>query len=192
MVITIPASATLSVAEISEAITSLSAGGLLRLRKIANKYSLGRIDSDDLLHDAFVSALEGRRKCPRDIDIFRFLAGTMQSLASSKFKTLSHLPEILSISTHTDEDSPVIDPPSERPNSDQLLISEQEAVAIHSAVLTLFGGDEIAKVIIEGDMEGMDSSELLELTGLDKVTYASKRRLIRRRIENAYPEGWKS
>ncbi len=57
--------------------------------------------------------------------------------------------------------------------------------------MSLFDGDEMAQIIIKGDMEGVDAKELYDLTGLDKTAYASKRRLIRRRIEHAYPEGWK-
>lgn len=191
MVIPIPASSTLSVAEISEAISLLSDADLLRLSKISKRFSFGRIDPDDLLQEAFTSVLEGRRKCPRVIDIIRFLAGAMRSLASSQFKSLSNSPELHIISTLTDDDNSGIELPTETPNADQILISEQEAAAIHSAIISLFDDDEIANLIIEGVMEGMDASELCELTGLDKIAYASKRRLIRRRIEKAYPEGWK-
>jgi len=190
MVIPISASATFSVVEISDAISLLSEADWLRLGKISKRFSFGRIDPDDLLQEAFASVLEGRRKCPHDIDIVRFLAGAMRSLASSQFKSLSHSPELHFISTLTDDENPGIDLPTETPNAAQTLISEQEVAAIHSAIMLLFSDDEIAKLIIEGDMEGMDASELYELTGLDKIAYASKRRLIRRRIDKAYPEGW--
>lgn len=190
MVIPIPASATFSVVEISDAISLLSESDWLRLGKISKRFSFGRIDPDDLLQEAFASVLEGRRRCPRDIDIVRFLAGAMRSLASSQFKSLSHSPELHIISTLTDDENSGIDLPTEIPNAAQTLISEQEMAAIHSAIMSLFSDDEIAKLIIEGDMEGMDASELYELTGLDKIAYASKRRLIRRRIDKVYPEGW--
>jgi DNA-directed RNA polymerase specialized sigma24 family protein len=188
---TVPVTSTLSEKEVAEAIASLSDEGLLRLRKIANRCSHGIIDPDDLLQEAFTSALEGRRICPRDIDVVRFLAEAIRSLASSGFKSLSRSHEVHIIPMHGDDDCPEIDFPSEIPNADQLLISDQEATAIHSAVLSLFNDDEIAQVIVEGDMDEMDASELYELTGLNKKAYASKRRLIRRRIDKAYPEGWK-
>lgn len=37
----------------------------------------------------------------------------------------------------------------------------------------------------------MTAEELRELTGLSLTAYNSKRRLIRRRIDNAFPQGWK-
>jgi RNA polymerase sigma-70 factor (ECF subfamily) len=40
-------------------------------------------------------------------------------------------------------------------------------------------------------MENLNADELRELTGLDKTAYDSKLKLIRRRIDNKYPEGWK-
>ena len=40
-------------------------------------------------------------------------------------------------------------------------------------------------------MEEMTAEEMRELTGLDKTGYDSKRKLIRRRIDKQYPEGWK-
>ena len=59
-------------------------------------------------------------------------------------------------------------------------------------LLSLFEDDEIAQVILEGMMEGIEGEELQELTDLDNTAYQSKRRLIRRRINRKYPEGWTS
>jgi hypothetical protein len=67
----------------------------------------------------------------------------------------------------------------------------KETAAIHSAILSLFADDEIARLIVEGDMDDMEACEIRDLTGLDEKAYASKRRLIRRRIDKAYPKGWK-
>jgi RNA polymerase sigma-70 factor (ECF subfamily) len=39
--------------------------------------------------------------------------------------------------------------------------------------------------------EGIEGEELRELTELDMTGYATKRRLIRRRIDKAFPQGWK-
>jgi hypothetical protein len=40
-------------------------------------------------------------------------------------------------------------------------------------------------------MEELTVDEMRELTGLDKIAYDSKRKLIRRRIDKQYPGGWK-
>ena len=59
-------------------------------------------------------------------------------------------------------------------------------------LLSLFEDDEIAQVILEGMMEGIDGEELWKLTDLDMTAYQSKRRLIRRRIDKRFPRGWTS
>ena len=44
--------------------------------------------------------------------------------------------------------------------------------------------------MVDGIMEGMDGEELRAFTELDKTAFASKRKLIKRRIEKAFPDGW--
>jgi RNA polymerase sigma-70 factor (ECF subfamily) len=39
-------------------------------------------------------------------------------------------------------------------------------------------------------MDGIDGEELRALCELDVTAYNSKRRLVRRRIEKAFPKGW--
>jgi DNA-directed RNA polymerase specialized sigma24 family protein len=186
-----PAASHLTQTEIDEEISSISDAGWIRLRKVAVKYSYGRINPDDLLQEAFLSALEGRRKCPKDIDIIKFLAEAMRSLSSSEIKSLKSKPALQIISTSEDNDNQSTDIPDLGPTSEQIVISGQESVEIKSTILSLFSDDEIAQVIVEGDMEGMASSEIQDISGLDKKAFASKRRLIRRRIDRAFPEGWK-
>lgn len=41
-------------------------------------------------------------------------------------------------------------------------------------------------------MDEMEGIELRELVGLSEKDLATKRRFIRRRIDAAYPNGWKS
>lgn len=189
-----PGKPALSVQEMNEALSSLSDADLIRLDRIAKRYCRGRINPNDLVQQAFVAALDGSRNCPRDIGVIAFLAGTMRSLASSWFKSLTRSSELQMLSTSDDdcdEISVYLDKPTAEPNAAQQLISEQEATAIRTAILSLFADDELARLIVEGDMEEMDAIELRELTGLAGTAYNSKRRLIRRRIGKAYPEGWK-
>jgi DNA-directed RNA polymerase specialized sigma24 family protein len=191
MAIVFTASTTFSVTEIDEAISSMPAAGLIRLSKVAVAFGRGVIDPDDLLHEAFLSALEGRRKCPRDVDVVRFLAQAMRSIACNHLKSLSQLPEIYSISTGNNDDEVGLDPACGRPNAEETVISDQEVVEIKSVILSLFKDDEMAHIMVEGSMEGMEAEDLYDLTHLDKTAFASKRRLIRRRIDGAFPEGWK-
>jgi hypothetical protein len=71
-----------------------------------------------------------------------------------------------------------------------VLAGEQEAHRIRHAVIDLFAEDPVAQVMVEGMMEDMEGEELREVTGLTKIGFASKRRLIRRRVDQAFPHGW--
>lgn len=180
--------------ETRQALSELSDADMLRLGKISSRFSRGRIDPDDLLQRAFVTVLSGSRKWPRDIDLMCFMVGTIRSLASSQFKSLNRSPELHLVGAadnEPEEDLMETTMPDLDPNAEQGLISEQETKAICEAILQLFDKDEIAQVIVEGHMDGIPAADLRELTGLDQKSYNSKRRLIRRRIDSAYPEGWK-
>jgi RNA polymerase sigma-70 factor (ECF subfamily) len=58
-------------------------------------------------------------------------------------------------------------------------------------MLGLFPDDQQARDLLDGIMEGYEGEELRALTDLDEISFASKRRLIRRRIDKHYPKGWK-
>jgi hypothetical protein len=81
--------------------------------------------------------------------------------------------------------------PDPCPTAETLMIEAEEDARFRSAMLNLFEDDPEARDIVEGKIEGMDAEELRELTGLDKKGYASKLRLIRRRTDKAFPQGWK-
>jgi len=81
--------------------------------------------------------------------------------------------------------------PDPAPNAEALIVSEEDATRIRRAILALFDDDPQARDIVEGTKEEMTAEELRDLTGLSQTAYNSKRRLIRRRIDNAFPQGWK-
>ena len=65
----------------------------------------------------------------------------------------------------------------------------QQTQFIKQVILDLFEDDLVAQTIVEGDMDGIEGEELRSLTGLDLKAFASKRRLIRRRINGKFPKG---
>jgi hypothetical protein len=79
----------------------------------------------------------------------------------------------------------------DRPNVEQEQIAAENQVERREAVLALFDDDPTARDLAEGVMAGMTKEELRELTGLDETAYASKRKLIRRRFNAAFPKGLK-
>jgi DNA-directed RNA polymerase specialized sigma24 family protein len=146
-------------------------------------------DAEDVMQDALERAVEGGRQCPRDISIFTFLAGAMRSISGDERKARTRRAEIHLVA---EDGSLVVDPIDDQPNAAEAAQSREAAEGIKQAVLDLFEDDLAAQAIVEGDMDGIEGEELRELTGLDAKAFASKRRLVRRRIDRAYPKGWKS
>lgn len=193
-----PEHALLSRTEIALAIRGLSDAGLLRLRKIARTFARNcPLEADDLLQEAFTRAVAGTRLCPRHVDVIRFLAEAMHSIASDSTKARRRQEQaqaknpvlrLVPIAAGARDDDPRL---QDAPSPEDVAASEEEAAGIKAAVLDLFADDLIAQTIVEADMEGMKAEEIRDLSGLDKVSYASKRRLIRRRLDQAFPDGWK-
>jgi DNA-directed RNA polymerase specialized sigma24 family protein len=73
----------------------------------------------------------------------------------------------------------------------EAMIRDEDDRAVQQAIVALFADDETAQIIVEGMMDGLEGEELRELCGLNQRAYASERRMIRRRIDKAYPKGWK-
>ena len=192
-----PEHASLSRTEIAEAIRGLPKAGWHRLRKIACVYArTSPLEADDLLQEALSRAIAGTRQCPARVDVVRFLAEAMRSIASDSVKGAQRQQEAQAghsvlrlVPSVGDEDA---DPLADySPTPEEALAAEQEAARIKGAVLRLFDDDLIAQTIIEGDMEDMEAEEIRALTCLDKVAFASKRRFIRRRIDQAFSKGGK-
>jgi len=190
-----PRRTTLSRDEIAEAIRGLSDVDLVRLRRVAEAYARNcPLEPEDLLQEAFVRAVAGTRRCPRRVDVVRFLAEAMRSIASDSAKGRRrqevHLAKFPALQPWTADavDDRFL---SERaPSLDEVRASEEEVARAIAEILNLFPDDVIAQTILKGDMAEMKAEEIRALTGLDKVGFASKRRRIRRRIDRTYPKGW--
>lgn len=180
----------LSPAEIETAINQLSQADFSRLRKFAGLRSrAGPMVADDLLQEAFVRALDVSRKCPRHVDIIRFLDGVMRSIASDAVKAQNRRPPELQLvpASAGDNDLPLFDPPDPRASAEDEIAVAQ----IRREVIALFEDDLEAQTITEGMMDGMEGEELRSCTGLDEKAFATKRRLVRRRLDKAFPKGRK-
>ncbi len=179
--------------EIAAAIRSLTAADLARLKMVARKYAFGRpIEPDDLLQEAYARALDSRA-CPLHVDVVKFLAEAMRSIAHGEAEKVEHKVTLVPIAkTGGPYDANSIK--DEADDAETRMIAAQRAercIATHAAVIALFDDDPTAQLVLEGMMEEMTTEEMRELTGLDKTGYDSKRKLIRRRIDKQYPEGWK-
>lgn len=167
--------------EVEDAIRGLSDANWIRLKSCANFYARTSLGSDDLLQEAFCRALEDdRRKCPVDVDIVRFLAQAMRSIAHGEHEKLSN--RLINESESIDN-LPV-------KATENIFIDDETADNITTKIMSLFDDDLLAKEIIEGLMVGLNAAEIRELTDIDKTSYESKRRLIRRRVTKHFPNGW--
>jgi DNA-directed RNA polymerase specialized sigma24 family protein len=178
-------------AEIAAAIRAFTPAQWSRLRSVAALYSIGRpMEAEDLLQEAFRLALDGERKCPVAIDVVRFLAEAMRSIANGELKKARRGLVLVPRPHPGRPETPVPEPPDSSPNAEQqreAAEDEAEEDARHERqrqqIIGLFADDTAAQVIVEGLIEGMRGEDLRALTDLDQTAYQSKRRLIRRRIE---------
>jgi DNA-directed RNA polymerase specialized sigma24 family protein len=187
-----PVNAYLSAAEVLAAIHALGPKDLSRLRSIARRMArFTPIEPDDLVQDALCRTMSGDRVCPTNVGIVHFLFGVMRSIVSDAAKAHDRHPEVqLEPLTAGGQDWPSDTVGTE----DELIASEDKktvtkrVTATREQVLGLFDDDPVAQVLAEGIMEGLEGEELRSLTELDKTAFASKRKLINRRLDKAFPE----
>lgn len=183
--------ATRSRDDITLAIRAFTPADWARLKLVARKYAFRRaMEADDLLQEAMLRALDSRN-CPAHVDVVRFLAEAMRSIAHSEAEKAEHRSVLTAVPKTGDPLGDALAVPDPAVTAEANMIGEEAAGVIRQAILTLFDDDPQARDIVEGDMEEMTAAELRELTGLDQTAYNSKRRLIRRRLNIACPQGWK-
>jgi RNA polymerase sigma-70 factor (ECF subfamily) len=150
------------------------------------------MSAEDLLQEAFLRALnEDGRKCPVGIDVVKFLAEAMRSIANGEGEKIRAVAVLVPIGTHDNGDDQAYQVADGTPSTEDRLVSNEETVQRRQDLLAIFEDDEAARDIVDGTIEGMSTDEMRELTGLGKTAYDSKRKLIRRRIDKRYPDGWK-
>ncbi len=178
--------------EIEATISGFSLADWARLRKAARIYSSATMEAGDLLQEAVTRAL-CTRECPADVDVIRFLAQAMRSIAHAEKAKMKHVAELVAVAQTGDADEGVnLQDEGEGPET--VLISMQAAANYRStfnAIRSLFADDPVARDVLDGRLEELTPQEIQELTGISKTGYESKMKLIRRRIEKAYPKGWK-
>ena len=188
------AASTRSRDEIAAAIRAFTPADWARLKRVAAKYAFARpVSPDDLIQEAFLRALD-TRVCPADVDVVKFLAEIIRSVADGEAEKIEHKAKLVPIANTGGPGDLVYDIADEASDAEALLLEAEHAercVAAHAGLITLFDDDPTAQLILEGMMDDMEGEELRELTGLDKVAYDSKRRAVRRKIAKHYPNGWK-
>ena len=177
--------------EVKRSISALTAVDWLRLHKVARALCRdAAFQADDLLQEAFQRALDGTRQCARTLDIIPFLAGVMRSIASDWRKARKRRPEMSLVTATGRLQEVVLQVRDHGCVADEVLVGNEEAARLQQAIFALFADDAVAQRLLEGIMDGLTGAQLRSLTGLSETEFASKRRLIRRRIDKAYPRDW--
>jgi hypothetical protein len=183
---------TLSVAEITARIRLMSDADKIRFIRASNYSSFGGARSPvDLRQEAIRRAIAGTRKCPSQVSILTFLKGAMRSIASADRKATAHGPKLAVVPSDSTAMQGLTDGLDPRLSAEDRMVQQDQVDEIRARILGLFDDDPTAQMIAEGMMDEMEGTELRELVGLSEKEFASKRRLVRRRIDNALPNGWK-
>lgn len=127
-------------------------------------------------------AVAGTRECPADVEVIAFLIMTIRGIATDE----AAKPENRDPRAIVTAGEPV--PGAEelrdaRLNAEQQLLKAADLKEVRETILLLFDDDPVAHDLVDGVMANMSKAELCEVLSLDDTTYASKRRLIRRRID---------
>lgn len=117
----------------------------------------------DLVNEAWLRALDGRRVWPRSVGVVKFMDGVMRSIAW----------EWRANPGHADVDPDTI--PTSDPSVEMSLEMKK--------ILTKFNDDPIAQKMITGLAEGLRGEELKLLCELTEKEYETIRKKIRRRLE---------
>lgn len=175
----------LTQSEIRIGIGALSEAKLIKLGKSASYLCNGLpFDGEDLLHTVMVKALEGKRKCRRDLPVEVFIYGAMESLVDAFIRKRKSDPlQLTKIFSDSDEALEAIDLINKDVDTpEEVLIANQTMMKIQE----LFADDEKLLKILFYQMENLQPSEIQKLMQLTSVEYASALRAIRRKYEKLY------
>ena len=190
-------------ADFESAMSKCSAADHVRLKRVGLKYSGGSgMSPDELVSEAYVRAAANSRNWPVGVDVVRFMAEAMRSIANGARDSVTAEARSLPVAMRsaqmadadaeavTDQLGVVIDFIRPPPSPEQLLIDGEEAAADASRLskwrqelLDLFADDYQAQLIVEGMMDGMRGKELQELADLTSAEFPTKYKKVSRRID---------
>jgi RNA polymerase sigma-70 factor (ECF subfamily) len=159
----------LSRAEIDNAIKFLTAAEKTKIMKIAAQYApMTPYGDEDLLQEAKLRAIDGRRKWPRGLPATTFFMWVMRSIAWEWKR----------------KDDPLDEDIEDEGGGEGSILAGIDM----RRIIALFDDDPIAQEILVARMKGARGEELLKLSGLSQKDYETKLTKIRRRIERLKAE----
>lgn len=136
----------------------------------------------DLRQEAFIRALDGRRKCQRSWNVTDFLVGIMRSLTSAEREAdmAGHRPVL--IGTFGEG---VIDPASPAPSPEQVGHDAIYYRRTITAIRETIERDPRLVALIDAVLDGAKGAELQRRLQVDATELASLRRQLKRVLMNA-------
>jgi len=163
-----------------EACHRLSQEGWAEVQRIAYAISRDRryYDPDELLHEVIVRTANGKRRCPRNLELRDYLILSMKFLMRDAYRDKKR--ETSFRKRLYEDPSPILywEDILKKPD-DQILLKE-----VIKDVLRYFEDIPDAQRMLVGMMEGRHGEELG--LALGAVEYASLRRKVLRRLEKAW------
>jgi DNA-directed RNA polymerase specialized sigma24 family protein len=165
-----------SEAEVRAAIEGLSKADNTKLMLIARGFARTRIrdslvEAQDLLQEAIVKTLDGRRAWKRNVSILKHLDRVMESDAGHIAERRATQPSDIIPESADEPASPAADPSVQ-------IVAQQELADL----LGLFAGDEQALKVLNFKREGFSASEIQQELGISKTHYDTVTKRIRRSV----------
>lgn len=169
--------------EARDAIQNFGKSDLDKLMAIARGFARNRlrgaaVDPEDLLQDAIVKTLDGRRRWSCRVSIIKHLDRVMESDSS-------HVAEQRAAHGSDQLSDANIEPTAQEP-SHEARFQAREAL---DAVTALFANDDDAFRLIRLKANGFSASEIRSRFGIDKKQYETVTKRIRRRLATFLTEG---
>lgn len=178
--------------EIKAVLAGLSEAEMGRLIDMAEYLAKRcRLSGDDLLHEAFCRALEGRRRCRRGTSIVGFLWGVMRSLASEEIEAIkgNNRPVLASeLARDGDRDAGQDVLTIAAAHGDDVMVSRVHDRAVLEKIEALVSGDEQLAMLVEGLKDNLRGEALQELLGVDVKGLAALRKRLKRSLTSIDPE----
>lgn len=176
----------LSPEEFKSALGELSKSDMGRLIQMSEYLAKRcRLSGEDLLHEAFCRALEGRRRCGRGTAIVPFLWGVMRSLASEEIESIkaNRRPVLASeLVRDGDRDGGADALSGETANNEDALLSRIDDGVLLEKIEALVSGDDQLAILVEGLKDGMRGEALQDLLGVDVKGLATLRKRLKRSV----------
>lgn len=188
-----------SLDEVQAAIEALDDDAFLKLRRVATRLIVGtsyRMPKD-LLQDAFLSALELRRRWKPEHTFVSFLCWAMKGIASNDRESLHTQSECLASELEGESEvghDEVLANADFRSHIQSRMADEVEADSLAShrqradELFELFANDSEITMILMAMEDGCRGKEIQQQSELTATQYETARRRMNRRLDSAYPE----